>query len=147
MRRYSLINMYISGSMVSPRVSHGLNSLWKDYTGMEMSENANKTFLEWVTKHETEINLNGGSHGSLCSFFNTLEDLDNIPSSIFYESEDALNGACTVVTFVADEMLCEIIDTIRSRGLTYDEAQSYFNTHYPPLIELMHIVARLPLAS
>ena len=147
MRRYSLVNMYISGSRVSPQVSHGLNNLWKDYIGMEMSENASKTFLEWATNHETEINLNGGSHGSLCEFSCTLEDLDDIPSSIFYESQDALNGSCAVVTFVADEKLCEIIDIIRSKGLSYDEARSYWIMHYPPLIELMHIVANLPLAS
>jgi len=111
MKRYNIINMYIQGSNVSPQVSHGLNNLWKSLD--QMSLDAKSLFLHWAHSSEVEINLQGGSHKDLEALYASLKDIQDIPSAKFNESQDALCGACTVVTFVASERIVAINNYIR----------------------------------
>lgn len=154
MRRYNIINMYIRGSCVSPQVSHGLNVLWRSRSSMTNA--AKRSFDEWASKHETEINLQGGGSSDLEKLYDTLKRMDEVPSAIFKESTAALNGACTVVTFVADQTMCGIIDEIRKNRYSVYEAidnlRSYGDkfglpTNSEELIEILHGIANLPLAS
>ena len=103
--------MYIQGSNVSPQVSHGLNNLWKNKN--EMSEDARALFEEWAYNSEVEINLQGGYHSSLEELYDNIKGIKGIPSAKFNESQEALAGACTVVTFVADKRIVALNNYIR----------------------------------
>lgn len=111
MKRYNIINMYIRGSNVSPQVSHGLNNLWKSRD--DMTRDAKALFDNWANHSQTEINLQGGSHADLEALYDALQKIPNIPSAKFNESQAALCGACTVVTFVNSERIVAINDYIR----------------------------------
>lgn len=120
MKRYNIINMYIRGSNVSPQVSHGLNNLWKSKDSM--TPKAKATFEDWAHNHEVEINLQGGSHADLEALYKSLKAIPDIPSAKFNESEDALSGACTIVTFVSNERIVAINNYIRTNRIRHDEA-------------------------
>lgn len=111
MKRYNIINLYIQGSNVSPQVSHGLNNLWKSRN--DMTKEARLLFDSWAHDSEVEINLQGGYHAHLEELYTNLKALKNIPSAKFNESPEALNGACTVVTFVANERIVALNNYIR----------------------------------
>lgn len=116
MKRYNILNMYIQGSNVSPQVSHGLNNLWK--LRNFMSPEAKHLFDTWAYDHEVEINLQGGYHTALEELYENLQAIPEIPSAKFNESQEALCGACTVVTFVASERIVAINNYIRANRVS-----------------------------
>lgn len=120
MKRYNIINMYIRGSNVSPQVSHGLNNLWKSRD--DMTRDAKALFDNWANHSQTEINLQGGSHADMEALYDALQKIPNIPSAKFNESQEALCGACTVVTFVNSERIVAINDYIRNNRIPHGEA-------------------------
>ncbi len=113
MKRYNIVNLYIQGSSVSPQVSHGLNNLWKARHSGGMTLKAQALFDDWAHNSEVEINLQGGYHDHLEELYENLKALDDVPSSKFNESQEALAGACTVVTFVANERIVALNNYIR----------------------------------
>lgn len=113
MKRYNIVNLYIQGSNVSPQVSHGLNNLWKARHSGGMSLKAQALFDNWAHNSEVEINLQGGYHAHLEELYENLQSLEGVPSAKFNESQEALAGACTVVTFVANERIVALNNYIR----------------------------------
>lgn len=113
MKRYNIVNLYIQGSNVSPQVSHGLNNLWKARHSGGMTLKAQALFDDWAHNSEVEINLQGGYHAHLEELYENLKALDDVPSAKFNESQEALAGACTVVTFVANERIVALNNYIR----------------------------------
>lgn len=155
MKRYNIINMYIRGSNVSPQVSHSLNRLYRHRN--EMNKEAKKTFDTWAIKYETEINLQGGNNFDLENLYKLLNKIDDVPSAKFNESQEALAGACTVVTFVADELVCNLINEIRTYRYSLDDAKeklSGFSNNFgipsdddEYYIELAYAISQLSLAQ
>jgi len=113
LKRYNIINLYIQGSNVSPQVSHGLNNLWKSRHSGGMTLKAQALFDKWAYDSEIEINLQGGYHTHLEELYENIKTLDDVPSAKFNESQEALAGACTVVTFVANERIVALNNYIR----------------------------------
>ena len=109
-KRYNILNLYIRGGNVSPQTSHALNNLWKSKD--KMSDSAKSLFEEWAYNSEVEIDLQGGYHQDLEDFYELIKLVD-IPCSKFNESMEALNGACTVVSFVASENIVVTNNFIR----------------------------------
>lgn len=99
-RRYTIFNLYIRASNQSPQSCHALNNLWKARL-TDMSPGAQSMFDEWANNSEIEIMLQGGYHNELEATYKALKNIPDLPCAKFNESVEALNGACTVVTFVA----------------------------------------------
>lgn len=121
-KRYTIFNLYIRGSNQAPQACHALKNLFckKD----TMTQEAQTVFNQWLVD-EVEIMLQGGYHKDLESLYVELSKISNVPSAKFNESVEALNGTCTVVTFIANENIVAANDFIRSNRLTpanaYDE--------------------------
>lgn len=113
MKRYTIFNMYIRGSNQTPQALHALNNLWKKLFNKSMKSEAEKLFLDWANNSEIEIALQGGNHQELENLYQSLKNIPTIPCSKFNESEEALNGACTCVSFVANEATIESVNFIR----------------------------------
>lgn len=118
MKRYTIFNLYIRGSNQLPQSTHGINNLWKKERNGEFSPIASKLFLDWAFKSEVEVMLQGGYHEDLEALHETLTKMTDIPSAKFNESMQALNGACTLVTFVASERVVAVNNHIRSNRFT-----------------------------
>jgi hypothetical protein len=106
--------MYIRGSNLLPQSTHGINNLWKKERAGVFSPIASKLFLDWAFKSEVEVMLQGGSHADLEALHETLTKMPDLPSAKFNESMEALNGACTLVTFVASERVVAVNNHIRA---------------------------------
>lgn len=115
-KRYTIFNLYIQGSSQLPQACHGLNNLWKKVP--TMSPEALELFNKWANESEVEILLQGGYNSSLEDLYAVLSNIENIPSAKFNESMEALNGACTVVTFIANEHIVAANNFIRQHRLT-----------------------------
>lgn len=120
-KRYTIFNLYIRAGNQSPQACHALNNLWKSVG--TMSAKARSLFDNWAYFSEVEIMLQGGYHSDLETLYTNLAAIKDIPSAKFNESEDALNKACTVVTFVASERIVAANDYIRQNRLTPANAQ------------------------
>lgn len=114
-KRYTIFNLYIRGSNQAPQACHALKNLFckKDV----MSQEAKAIFNQWLND-EVEIMLQGGYHQDLENLYLELSKIKNVPSAKFNESVEALNGACTVVTFIANENIVLANDFIRFNRLT-----------------------------
>lgn len=115
-KRYTIFNLYIRGANQSPQSCHALNNLWKKVH--TMSSEAIELFTKWANDSEVEIMLQGGYHADLEDLYAVLSNMPNVPSAKFNESMEALNGACTVVTFVANEKIVAANNFIRQHRLT-----------------------------
>ena len=114
-RRYTIFNLYIRGSNQSPQASHALNNLWKSVS--KMTEKARALFNQWAYESEIEIMLQGGYHDELEKLFTSLSQIKDLPCAKFNESKEALNEACTVVTFVASERIVAANNYVRKNRL------------------------------
>jgi hypothetical protein len=117
MKRYTIFSLYMQGSNQSPQACHGLNVLWRKFVNGEMSSQAAELFKQW-TNVEVEIMLQGGYHKDLEDLYVELSKIPAIPSAKFNESIEANNGACSLVTFVADSRIVAINNHIRMNRLT-----------------------------
>ncbi len=117
MKRYTIFSLYMQGSNQSPQACHGLNVLWRKLVNGEFSAQAAELFKQW-TNVEVEIMLQGGYHKDLEELYVELSKIPAIPSAKFNESIEANNGACSLVTFVADSRIVAINNHIRSNRLT-----------------------------
>lgn len=115
-KRYTIFNLYIRGGNQSPQACHALNNLWKN--SHNMSPEATELFNKWANESEVEIMLQGGYHADLEDLYGVLSNIKSVPSAKFNESMEALNGACTVVTFVANEHIVAANNFIRQHRLT-----------------------------
>lgn len=118
MKRYTIFNLYIRGGNQSPQACHALNNLWKKNEHNEFSPEAKDLFFAWAFNSEVEIMLQGGYHIDLENLYSALSRITDIPSAKFNESVEALNGACTVVTFVATERMVALNNYIRANKYT-----------------------------
>lgn len=105
MRRYTIFNLYIRGSNQSPQACHALDGLYDKRDNGEMSAEAVSLFKHWSKNSKVEIMLQGGYHKDLEDLYTALSKITSLPSAKFNESMEALNGACTVVTFVANDRI------------------------------------------
>jgi len=117
-KRYTIFNLYISGPGQSPQACHALNNLWKSMSEKKANPTAKELFFDWAYNSEVEIMLQGGYAAVLLKLYDALQKIPEIPSSKFHESEEALNGACTVVSFVASERIVKTGNFIRSNAWT-----------------------------
>lgn len=115
-RRYTIFNLYIRGSNTSPQACHGFMELVKAIPNM--TPEASELYHQWANNSMIEIMLQGGYHAELEKLAVTLAGMPEIPSAKFNESIEALNGACTVVTFVASDRIVSGINYCRNRGGT-----------------------------
>lgn len=115
-RRYTIFNFYIRGGNQSPQACHALNNLWKARNSM--SNDAVALFDKWANDSEIEIMLQGGYHNDLENLYVSLSTISGLPCAKFNESKEALNEACTVVTFVASERIVAANNYIRQNRLT-----------------------------
>lgn len=155
-RRYTIFNLYIRGSNQSPQSCHALNNLWKSRE--QMTPKAKALFDDWAHNSEIEIMLQGGYHNELESIYDSLSKIKEVPSAKFNESVEALNGACTVVTFVASDRIVAANTFVRKNRLTPANATEKLKEASPeslgidsPLTDdeilVVSIVAFLPLAN
>lgn len=114
-RRYTIYNFYVRGSNQAPQACHALSNLYKSYS--QMTEVAKNLFDDWSFNHETEIMLQGGDNTYLEELYTKLQNIKDIPSAKFNESEKALKGVCTVVTFVANKKIAIANEYVRKNGL------------------------------
>ena len=115
-RRYTIFNLYIRGGNQSPQACHALNNLWKARNSMSIG--AVSLFDNWANNSEIEIMLQGGYHEDLETLYRALSQVKDLPCAKFNESAEALNEACTVVTFVASERIVAANNYIRKNRLT-----------------------------
>lgn len=120
-KRYTIFNLYIRAGNQSPQACHALNNLWKAHRSM--SAEARSLFDNWAHHSEIEIMLQGGYHSDLEALYTSLAAIKDIPSAKFNESEAALNGACTVVTFVASDRIVAANNYIRQNRLNPANAE------------------------
>lgn len=113
MKKYNILNLYIRGSNVSPQTSHITSRLWRKKMKGEFSTKAEKLFDQWSENSEVEIDLQGGYHVALEELYEHLKNIPELPSAKFNESQEALAGACTVVSFIANERIVALNNYIR----------------------------------
>lgn len=116
-RRYTIFNLYIRGSNQSPQATHALNNLYKNRDKGLMSPEAVDLFNHWANNCEVEIMLQGGYHKDLEKMYEALSRITALPCAKFNESMEALNGACTVVTFVANDRIAAAGHYIRQNRI------------------------------
>lgn len=115
-RRYTIFNLYIRGSNQSPQACHGFMELVKKLP--TMTPEAAALYNRWANDSMIEIMLQGGYHEELEKMASALSRIPGLPSAKFNESIEALNGACTVVTFVASEQIVQAVNYCRGNRLT-----------------------------
>lgn len=115
-KRYTVLNFYIRGSSQIPQSNHGISNLWKKFFSKELCEQADELFNNWAFKAETEVVLQGGDDEAMEKLFTELDAIKHLPSAKF--NEPGLRGACTVVTFVADERIISGINFARNNRFT-----------------------------
>lgn len=120
-KRYTIFNLYIRGSNQSPQACHALAQLFKNKD--TMSAEAQDIFNNWLSS-DIEIMLQGGYHKDLEDLYTSLSNIPSLPCAKFNESMEALNGACTVVTFIANDNIVAANDYIRANRLTPYNAQT-----------------------
>lgn len=155
-RRYTIFNLYIRGSNQSPQSCHALNNLWK--ARKSMNTKAKALFDDWAHNSEIEIMLQGGYQSELLKIYESLSQIKDIPSAKFHESKEALNEACTVVTFVASDRIVAANTYVRKNHLNPANVTEKLKEASPeslgiesPLTDdeilVVSIVAFLPLAN
>ncbi len=117
-RRYTIFNLYIRGSNQSPQATHALMELVKKRDSGAMTQEAKDLFNHWANKAMVEIMLQGGYHADLEKLYEALSKIPSLPSAKFNESVEALNGACTVVTFVANDRIAAAGHYVRMNRIT-----------------------------
>lgn len=117
-RRYTIFNLYIRGSNQSPQATHALMELIKKRDNDAMTQEAKDLLNHWANKSMVEIMLQGGYHADLEKMYEALSKIPSLPSAKFNESVEALNGACTVVTFVANDRIAAAGHYIRQNRIT-----------------------------
>lgn len=157
-KRYTIFNLYIRGGNQAPQAAHALNNLWKEMIDVNVNQDAKSLFLDWANNSEVEIMLQGGYHQALEDLYNNLKVVKGLPVAKFNESVEALNGACTVVTFVATDRIVEINNYVRNNHLSpanvveklNNAAAIDFSFNSRPTFEEIQVVSKiafLPLAS
>lgn len=138
-KRYTIFNLYIRGSNQSPQACHALAQLFKNKS--TMTEQAQSIFDSWLSS-EIEIMLQGGYHKDLEELYTSLSHIPSLPCAKFNESMEALNGACTVVTFIANDNIVAANDFIRANRLNPYNAQEKLleakNNREPSLLNLTY---------
>ena len=117
-RRYTIFNLYIRGSNQAPQACHALDALIELRDDGEMSQEAKDLYLSWRKESKVEIMLQGGYHQALEDLYSALQGIPSLPSAKFNESMEALNGACTVVTFVASDRIVKAAHFARNNRFT-----------------------------
>lgn len=115
MKRYTIFNLYIRGSNQAPQACHGLAALVKN--APLMSKEAKALLDSWLENSMIEVMLQGQMHDQMEELYAALAGIPELPVAKFNESKEALMGACTVVTFVANERIVGGINYARFNGL------------------------------
>lgn len=117
LKRYTVYNFYIRGSNQTPQALHALMLLTRASHRTAMTNKAQALLIDWEDNHQTEVVLQGPQNKGMIELHQLLKDAVDIPSSVFYESEEALNGACTVLTLVASAAIVAAVDSLRFRRI------------------------------
>lgn len=108
MKMYHWINSYTTGGQnTAIQLAHAQVGLINDY----LDEDVKK----WM-KDKTTVVLKGGNHSDLVKLHQTLKET-NVSHYAFYESEEALNGACTNVCCLPSERVTIAANFVRQYGL------------------------------
>lgn len=132
MKRYTVINSYIGGSNILPQTLHGINDLWLNYTTNKFSKEASKNWIDWANHGKTEVVLTGLDHAGLEKMYECFSKFNDIPIVKFNESMEAMNGCCTIVSFVVSENIVSAGFYARNARLNpYNIAQELKNVLIP----------------
>ena len=93
MRFYSITNMYLSDIQKGIQTAHAV---------AECSLTENELYKEWAEKGKTIIVLNGGYVSNMKRIGEVIQN-SSLDGVIFNESEEALDGALTVLGLVVPE--------------------------------------------
>lgn len=105
MKRYTVVNSYIGGSNILPQTLHGINDLWLNYSTQMFSKEASENWIDWAKNGKTEVVLTGLDHAGLEKMYESFSKINDIPIVKFNESMEAMNGCCTIVSFVVSERI------------------------------------------
>lgn len=105
MKRYTVVNSYVGGSNILPQTLHGINDLWLNYASKKFSKSASENWINWATNGKTEAVLTGLDHAGLEKLYADFSKVEEIPVVKFNESMEAMNGCCTIVSFVVSEKI------------------------------------------
>lgn len=132
-RRYTIFNLYIRGSNQAPQACHALDGLCEKRDDGKMNPEAVALFKHWQKKSKVEIMLQGGYHKDLEELYSALIEIPALPCAKFNESMEALNGACTVVTFVANDRIAAGGHYIRQNRISPANVNSLLDV---PVVEM-----------
>ena len=105
-RAYFFTNMYISDIQRGIQTAHCISDMHMKYSVHDESEST-KLLADWATHNKTMIVLNGGYSSHLLKLSDVFNQGD-FPWEIFYESDDALNGALTCIGIIIPEYIYEL---------------------------------------
>lgn len=103
-RGYFVVNRYMLGLQAGIQAGHCAAELVHEH-------HSNSVVKQWVTKDKVMIVLHGGGHSDLRKLFKISQKM-KIPSSIFHEGLEDLNGAATCVGMVLSDSLVEKMKTL-----------------------------------
>lgn len=112
-RRYTLLNFYIRGSAQMPQAMHALSALNSKCLNGKMTEAEKALYMQWNGPDGVEVVLQGGEDGDMEDLFNALSKIEGLPCAKFNESQRALKGVCTALTFVANEKIATLNQYVR----------------------------------
>jgi hypothetical protein len=142
MRLYSFTNYYLSPLQLGLQTAHVVGELTVPATN---TDRKHRVATEWALFHKTIVILNGGNSASLDDLHKRLELLGNalqLPTAIFREDLQSLNGATTAVGIVvpahvydyaASEFFSVTAPIYESIGITADEHDLAVITRSCPL--------------
>lgn len=132
MKRYTVVNSYIGGSNILPQTLHGINDLWLNYSTQMFSKEASENWIDWAKNGKTEVVLTGLDHAGLEKMYESFSKINDIPIVKFNESMEAMNGCCTIVSFVVSENIVSAGFYARNARLNpYNIAQELKNVLIP----------------
>jgi len=111
MKMYILCHNWLSDRQHGIQSNHALTRMPILYT----NDDFQKDYDKWVKNHQTMVFLKGGGHANLLDWELDLLTLNKIGLSVyptqFCEDAESLNGACTSVVFLANDAVCEILES------------------------------------
>lgn len=123
MRLYSFVaGGYLSDLQKGLQTAHGvarLFTLFNKNRDIPQQQKQIECLNDWANHHETIIILNAFNHQKVRDIYHTLKPLADelhLPSAIFYEDEESMNGMATCTCVVVPEHYYNVIPFVKSVG-------------------------------
>lgn len=122
-RLYSIVNQYITVIHAGIQTAHAQHELFLNYP--QRTGPGADLLWDWALEDKTIIVLEGGYQSNLEELYESMRQIETLPSAKFHESKDALNGALTAIAIVLPEYMYDPQYDIFSNGAVAERYLKY----------------------